>query len=757
MSGEIEMNDIQKNEGYQPYQAIQYDAFAEDVQAVSHIKLLFIIARRWRMVIGLSLIISIVIIPFIWLIGRNYFETECAVRVTPIISPILFRDFESDIPMPNYENFVNTQAALMSSNNVLNRVADELNGKGLEFFEGEDNYAIALKLAIKRSKIVVEPVMNTELVSLGMKTPKPRQAEQILNAFIRAYMGVIASDEVRGGDQKLAILEEKRRRMEDQISRQREEIRRLAEEYGTATLGGRYEMMLQQVVSLQNEATTLEIQRMSLEANIKMSEGQVSQQLRPDELLGLRNTFVNSDLTMQTLSADLAEQETLVLELKQVMVADSDRLLQQAAVLTSLKESIKQREREMIEKFNTEFQAAMVMNKQYNLTDLKSQLETNKEYGKRMLDTLQKANHEAIRMGRKQLTINNLQEKLARMKDIANTVNQRIDQLQLERKRPARVTIAYMASSVPAQSMKIRFTVIVIFASICFSSMLILLLEKLDTSLRSPEDLASSAGINIIGTTTSPENIDSAMLTRLLAEDYRTIRANIGLIKPNTSKKIIVVTSPGIGDGKTTFAVNLATSFAKSGKKTLLIDGDLRKPDIAATLNLPGNLRGLQDLLEGAEPQRAVYTMPLTGIDILASDRSNTANALDILARPDTAKTIRSICTHYDHVIIDTPPLLAFTDAMLWAKIADGIILTSFVDRTCSSAFKEAVERIGQIDTTLIGAVVNNVQNNDSYRYSGFGYDCGEEYGIVGWPLKEDKDAALLLATQPQQDTDPKT
>jgi uncharacterized protein involved in exopolysaccharide biosynthesis len=200
------MNDIQNNGGYAPYQAIQYDTFADANQESSAVKSLLVILKRWRMVLGLSLLVSIVIIPFLWLVGKDYYETEGAIRVTPVVSPILFRNVESDIPMPNYENFVNTQASLMTSNNVLNRVADQLYDKDLNYFKGVDDYAIALKLAVKRSGISIEPIDLTELVMLSMKTENPQEAEQILNAFIRAYMAVIASDEVKGGDQKLAIL-----------------------------------------------------------------------------------------------------------------------------------------------------------------------------------------------------------------------------------------------------------------------------------------------------------------------------------------------------------------------------------------------------------------------------------------------------------------------------------------------------------------------------------------------------------------------
>lgn len=747
------MNDIQNNDRYEPYQAIQYDSFADEAPTVSPVKLLLAIARRWRMVIGLSLIIAIVITPFVWLIGKNYYETEGAIRVTPTVTPILFRNVESDIPIANYESFVNTQASLMASNDVLNRVADELAGRDLDFFEGVNDYATSLKVAVKKARILIEPLEHTELVKISMKTPEPQEAEQIINAFIRAYMAVYASDVVRGGDQRLAILEEKGRLIEKQMARQREQIRRLAEEYGTLTLQERYAMLLEQVITLQNEITSLEIRQMAIESNIKMNESQPNESIQPSEIVAMRNAFVNSDPSIENMNEDLSEQETLALELKQAMADDSTRLAQQIEVVASLRKAIENKKKELIDKFDTEFHASMVMNQQYTIADLKKQLASNVEYKKRVWERLQKANQQAIEMGRKQLSITDHQETLTRMKETYDAVKQRIDELEMERKRPAQVTIAYMASSVPAQSMKVKLTVIVILASLCFSSMLMLMLEKLDTSLRSPEDLASSAGVNVIGTITSPDKIDNAILPRLLAEDYRTIRANIGLFNPDSDNKVIVVTSPGSGDGKTTFSVNLATSYAKSGKKTLLIDGDLRKPDVAETLSLPKNLRGLQDLLEGAEPYKAVYKMPLTGIDILAADRSNTDNALDILALPSTAETIRNLCEKYEHVIIDTPPLLAFADALLWAKIADGIVLTSFVDRTCSSAFKETVEKINRIETPLIGAVVNNVRLSDPYRYTDFSNSGYDDDGI-GWQLKDTKDTSLLLATEQNENTE---
>ena len=715
------MKYTEKNQQFDPQnQMIQYEDHSQ--QSASPADLIRPVIKRWPIILATSLIVSVCAIPTAWLLMRRTYDTEGAIRVTPIVSRILFSDPESDRPMPNYENYMNTQAALITSNKILNRVADELAGKDIGLFERGTDLAVALKLAINSEKIKIEPARHTELIRLQMTGENPKDSEVVIDAFLRAYMAIVVADELRGGDQKLAVLEEKRRVTIEQISRQRDQLRTLAEEYGTISLDGRQDMMLEQVISLQNELTNIEVRRLSLESAVKMRETANTEPMGPIELMQMRSAFINADPMIQNLIIDIAEQERQFMAGRQVLVPDNPRLARYAQVIETLKKTRDDRESKLIEKFNQQFENAKAENLKRHISDLKLELARTNEYEKRIQDQLAKKNAETIEMGRKQLTINDQREKLNRLKEMASTVETRINELEMESKRPARITVAYSASSIPATSKKVKLTIAILFAAIAAGLLVAFVLEKSDTSLRSPDDVIKTIGVRVIGTTTSPKNIDRLSLPQQLTHDYQTIRANLGLFS-ESGTRVIVVSSPGSGDGKTTFAVNLATSFAQSGKKTLLIDGDLRKPDIARTLNLPGDLRGLQDILSGLELRRSVYHIEASGLHVLAADRSNTTDALDVLGQAKTVGIIKNAAAEYDHVIIDTSPVLAFTDAILWAKIADGVILTSFVDHTSRCELKETIARLEQVGARVIGTVVNNVQAAQGYHP--YGYVCG--------------------------------
>jgi len=746
------MDELQR---YQPQplgqEVVQFEGPVED-QSDSTMNLAAAILRRWPVLVATFVVVCAVGVPAIWFLVEKKYDTEGAIQISPVESPILF---ETEERLPNYQNFMNTQAQLFRRNNVLNQVADELADMDIVFFRDTGDLVLALREAILDGVIIIEPERNTELIKIKMTTQYPEQAEKVIDALIRAYKARAVTDEVKGEDQTLAILDEERRSLEDQKQRQRDELRQLAQEFGSTELTSRQEMMLQQVTSLRNELINVNIRRISLETQIQVQEGGLQEVATPGSLIERQNAIVNSDPIIQALTNSIMQYEELIVVGQQTMTPGNPELKQRREILKTLKERLGQRRKEVAQEFDKNFEAELAKNRDRRLAELKIQLAQTIEYEERIRAKLAQQDKDTIGMGRKQFVIDDKKDQLARTTARLEDTKKRIDQIRLESKRPSRISVAYGASSVPAKGKRRKLAAALGFGGLALGALLALLLDKADKSLHDPKDVVRRVGVRIIGTTTSPKNVDKLLLGRQLADDYQAIRANLGLLDGGDASKIIVVTSPGIGDGKTTFAVNLATSFAQSGEKVLLIDGDLRKPDIAEMLNLPKGSRGLQDLLFGKEFAKLVYNTGAVGMDVLAADRRNVSDALDLLGKPRTGECIEQVSADYDHVIIDTPPVLAFSDALLWARMADGVILTSFVDRTSRLDLKEAIERLEQADAKILGTVVNNVKVTHSYHRYGYGYGYGH---ATEDDRKRESDArkraeTLLLTTEPKHET----
>jgi len=288
----------------------------------------------------------------------------------------------------------------------------------------------------------------------------------------------------------------------------------------------------------------------------------------------------------------------------------------------------------------------------------RAELKRTEEYEKNLNERLANEDFKILQAGRTKLDIQSLQFEFDRAKEMYDKFSRRILELEMEKKLPARM-VPYEADIGLKIDKRIKYIMALIFGALGCGTLLASMINKLDLRLQTPDDVSKRIGLRIIGTTTNSHNIKPYLLPEQIAGDYQTIRTNLGLINDEGIPRKLVVTSPGMREGKTTFSVNLATSMSRSGKKVLLIDGDLRKPDVADMLSIPADSGfGLQDVLLGEEFDKAVYTMPSTGLDVLIADSQSRINGYELLASPGTRQCIDMLSQNYDHVIIDTTPIM---------------------------------------------------------------------------------------------------
>lgn len=728
------------------------------------------VLRRWYIVVAVFLIICGAGLPAIWLLVEPLYSVTGAIRVDPILTSILSGETEDYGGTQVFNSFMNTQAAMVTSANVLERVADDVSGKNLSFFEEESNDLVRrlkrkleganakpqivtiLKEAILDEVIVAAADRQTQLIRVTMKSTKPQEAELIVNAFIRNYMAVEVSNSAQGEDQKLTVLENERKVLAEKLQSQRTAITQLAQEYGTAALDGRQNMMLQRVSSLLAELTRIEARRIGLEAQVQLLEQTKEQSAAPETLLKMRQDYINSDPTVTALTTNIAQLDQTYIAASQTLTSTNPELERKAELLKALKARLEERKGEAGKTFDDMMTQEITKAGNQRLTNAKVELEQTKAYESRLREILTKEDSETIGLGRKQLTIQDLKDQQELTKQLYDTVSRRIQELEMERKRPARISPAYWADISEIGDKRIKFSIALIFGGAACGMILAFLRDKADRRLHTPEDVFRRIGIPILGTTTSSHAVKAALLPGQIAEDYQTIRANLGLLNDEGMPKKVVVTSPGMQEGKTTFAINLATSMAKSGKRVLLIDGDLRKPDIGYLLNLPRGSRGLQDVLLGRELDQVVWSAPSTGLDVLAADSRNASDAYELLASPLTAQRINMVSQRYDHVIIDAPPALAFPDALIWAKLADAVILTSFAGQTTAQDLKAAMERLKQINVRVLGTILSNVQAGRGYYRYGYSYYYSRNAHSKRSEKRAQARASMLMPTQSGED-----
>jgi len=429
------MNDL---DAYYPNQLAQAPAYGQvlpEAETNSATNLIKIILRHWRLELLTFLLICGMALPPIRLAIKPAYETTAAIWVTPIMTSILTGERDSG-QIQNCQRFMNTQAQLIASSRILQRVADDLAEKNLDLFAKTTDIYAAMHSLVAAGIVKAEPDRGTELIKITMTSRNPTQAEIIVNAFLNAYMASEGSNAVKRQDRDLARLQEQKQIIQRKNETQWKLIQQMADEYGTDALTERQNIMLQRVASLQAELTDVQTRKMSLQAKVQLLKQTREYIIPADTLMKMRYDFVNSDLTVEVLTTNIADLEQSLIAAGQVLAPTNPELKQKREILKALKQRLEQRRNEVAENFDKMMSQELENTSEQELANAKLQLQQIITQENSLREMMGKQNSQAIEIGRKQLAIENEQEKLAISKQLYDTVQRRIQELEVERKPP---------------------------------------------------------------------------------------------------------------------------------------------------------------------------------------------------------------------------------------------------------------------------------------------------------------------------------
>jgi capsular exopolysaccharide synthesis family protein len=235
----------------------------------------------------------------------------------------------------------------------------------------------------------------------------------------------------------------------------------------------------------------------------------------------------------------------------------------------------------------------------------------------------------------------------------------------------------------------------------------IVLLEYLRDRLNATDEIQQRVGVRLLGTLPRISRSRQRGAEGLVIESVdgiRTVIAQSGREAP----RVILVTSAVEHEGKTTVASQLAASLARSDRRTLILDGDLRHPNVHLALELELG-PGLPELLRGEiGNDEAVKPTSIDGLFAVTGGACDYA-AVTALSRPELARVIKGFRDSFDHVVIDAGPVLAFADSLLLGQQCDVAILATMRDVSSLPAVNAAVDRLREVGVRVLGAVVNGV------------------------------------------------
>ena len=294
------------------------------------------------------------------------------------------------------------------------------------------------------------------------------------------------------------------------------------------------------------------------------------------------------------------------------------------------------------------------------------------------------------------------------------------------------------------------------------------LLEGIDNTVRTPEQAQAISGLPSLGmiplgsrsnleansrglsVAASKENVELITQSRpqsQMSEAYRALRTSLLLTSVGAPPKIILITSALPQEGKTTTSVNTATVLAQKGTRVLLIDADLRRPSIHKTLGL-GPRVGLSNVLTGgANLQEAIFRSSLMPNLFVLPAGTPPPNPAELLASAQMVEVLAELREQFDHIVIDTPPTLSVTDAVVLSTRADAVVLVIRCGQTTKPALRRSREILMQVNARVAGVLLNavNLDSPDYYYY----YEYQGKYGHRYYDdeIESEKDSARAASS----------
>ncbi|MDO4575019.1 MAG: polysaccharide biosynthesis tyrosine autokinase [Planctomycetia bacterium] len=695
--------------------------------------LLYALRRRWALCLGLGLFVAAITLLVAWLVIPVRYNAHVWLRVAKSRPKILYNTQMEE----HYLNDRNAQATLIRSSIVLGTALQQPGIAQLDCLRNEKD-----KTNWLASHLNVGYLGGTEILQIAISGEKPEELVKILLAVRQAYMEEVVAVDRDMDVQRRSILERAYKNLEKMITRKEIQYKNLADQLGAAdSRTAQYANIyaLENVSTLRGKVNELRSTINGMDRRIALLNARMGlypeaakeadpEARRKDAIRRLSMGALSSDSGIMELRNQLV-QLTNALKIQVTRVKDpanNPSIKRLKARIEECQTMLENRARELMPMVEEQVQQQMAMAASnvpmtprekilMQVEEIKLEREVLQKELETNLKTFQNEAASAERLSSGSTDLDNLRTEIARMKSMYNQMGSQLEQWAIEQQAAARVQTINEPELPKINDMDRKLKMMGFLGLMSFVGTVIAVsgFDFLGRRVNSSDELSFGLGIHVMG--------DLPLISRgfhrhylnqsiqgLLMESIDNIRTALLHRAETEHMKAILVTSSLEKEGKTTVSSQLAASLARTGRKVILVDADLRRPSAHRMFDRPLNPGLAEFLRKKVTLDEVITTTRVENLWIIPAGTPH-PEAIISLAQGGMDEPMKLLREQFDFIVVDSGPVLTDADVLVIGRLCDGVIVSVLRDVSRIPWVYEACERLRTVDIPLVGTVLNGV------------------------------------------------
>lgn len=680
--------------------------------------------RRWWLVATLGLLCGGCAAAAAWHFVGARFTATALLRVAASEQQLVF-DTADQANLSTFDIYKGTQQQLLKSDYVLLAALRDPKVAQLPVVRRQTD-------AVKwlADELAVDFPGNAEVMRIQLTAAEPHTAQTLVAAVVDAFMREVVNVERDKRRSRLDELDRVYTDKEREMRDKRIDLKQLAEQLGT---GDTAALAIQQQLAVQQFG---ELRREAMRLQYELRQFQTEQAVKQAELAALEKAEV-SPLEIDA----IAETDRTMLHLLSLRDAlaywlgDSQQRIQPQratqfaglyeAQLASLDEQLKARRQQLVDEFKRRKRAEL----ESDLAKLTSNIAIATEQQKVLVKDLSDVRQQAQQAGGSSIEIEMMRSEIANLEAVLSPVAEERERVRVELRSAPRIAVLQQAEMprAPDQMLRAQLSVFAGLLGLGLPAFGILLIDVRSRRISRCDEISDGLGLPVLGTVPllPLRALRNAQKTSARQRHWRALldEAIDGIVvrllreAEDQPMKLLLISSATSGEGKTTLATQLALSLARVGRRTLLVDGDLRKPALDAVFHLPQE-PGVSDMLLGTKSLADVVQPTSTENLWLVAAGHWMPQGLQALSSDPIEAMLHEMRDQYDFVVIDGSPILPVADARAIARRVDAVILSVLRDVSQVPKLQAAWRILSALGVRNIGSVVTGSSEEIYYRNS---------------------------------------